>query len=247
MSVNIPAVNAAYLNVSNLEITILGDETLSVAAGSARNSSNLNDIVLDAAVTVSNLVSGINGIDTGTVTASKVYALYLVGDSTQNSATGAMLSLNQTSPQLPGDYDMYRKIGYVVTDGSSDFYMGYFYGSANDRMFVYDAPIATAVTAGNSATYAAVTLTTLVPSQQNVPVLFELDWTANAAADTLELQPFSATGDTYRAIAGVAGATAHTILYPTVMAQLDSGAPKVNYKVSAGTVAIDVSGFSYSI
>lgn len=245
--VNIPAVNAAYLDVSNLEITILGDETLTVAAGRARNSTNLSDIILDAAVTVSNLEVGLNGIDTGTVLASKVYAIYIVGDSSNNNPTGAMLSLNQASPLIPSGYDMVRKIGYAVTDGTSDFYMGYFYGSANSRKFVYDAPVVTGVTAGASATYAAVTLTTLVPSQQNVPVLFNLNWTANAAGDTMGLQPFGATGDTFSDIAGVAGASAHTILFPTVMAQLDSGVPKVNYKVSAGTLAVNVSGFEYSI
>lgn len=247
MTISIPVVNAPYLSVSNLEITILGDETLSIATGRARNSTNENDIINSAALTVSNLVNGANGLDAGSVAASTVYAIYIIGDSSLNNTTAGLLSTDQSSPQLPFGYDMFRKIGYAVTDGTSDFYMGYFYGSANERMFVYDAPIATAVTSGNSGTYAAVTLTTLVPSEENVPVLFEIDWTANAAADTFGLQPFGATGDTYRAIAGVAGATAHTILYPEVMAQLDSGAPKVNYKVSAGTVAIDVSGFSYSI
>jgi hypothetical protein len=245
--VNIPAVNAPYLSVSNLEITILGDETLTVAAGRARNSSNENDIILDALVTVSNLEVGLNGIDTGTVQASKVYALYVVGDSSQNNPTGAMLSLNQSSPLIPSGYDMYRLIGYAVTDATSDFYMGYFYGSANDRRFVYDSPQASDITGGSSGTYAAATLTAVVPAKENIPVLFNLNWNANAAGDTMGLQPFGATGDTFSNIAGVAGGTAHTIMFPTVMAQLDSGVPKVKYKVSAGTIAINVSGFSYSI
>jgi hypothetical protein len=247
MSVNLPVVNAPYLNVSNLELAIASDETLTMAAGRARNSSNEADIILSAAVTVSNIVSGYNGLDTGTVAASRVYAVYVIGDSSLNNPEGGILSLDQDEPLLPFGYDMYRKIGYAVTDATSDFLAGYWYGSANERMWVYDVPLATAVTAGNSATYAAVTLTNMAPSQQNVPVIFELDWTANAAADVLGLQPFSATGDVYRNIAAIAGATAHTILYPVVMAQLDSGVPKVNYKVSAGTVAIDVSGFYISI
>jgi hypothetical protein len=108
-------------------------------------------------------------------------------------------------------------------------------------------PIATAVTAGASATYAAVTLTTFVPAIQNLLAKIELNWTANAAGDTLALQPFSAVGDTLKYIAAVAGASAHTLVREYVQAQLDSGAPKINYKVSAGTVAINVAGYQYTI
>jgi len=246
--VNIPVVNAPYLSVSGMEIAITGNTAATVAAGSARNSSNLSDIIMSATATLDATVNGINGLDTGSLAASKVYALYAIGDSTGNSDAGIMISLNQSAPQVPSEYDMYRKIGYLVTDASVHFLPGYFYGSANDRMFMYDARQATAVTAGTSATYAAVTLTALVPAQANLPVKFEINWTANAAADTFNMQPFGATGDAYLNIAAVAGATAHTVDYPVIMlGALDSGAPKVNYKVSAGTVAIDVMGFEYSI
>jgi len=247
MSVNIPVVNAAYLSVSGLEIAIVDDETATVQAGRARNSSNLNDIILDAAVTVNNTQNGLNGLDTGTVAASTLYSLYLVGDSSLNNDPGVVMSLSATQPLLPVGYDMYRKIGYLRTDGSSDFLLGYFSGSSNERTFVYDVPIATAITAGNSGTYAAVTLTTFVPPVENVLVNMEINWTANAAADTLELQPFNATGDTAKYIALVAGATAHTLVREYLMAQLDSGAPKMNYKVSAGTVALNVAGYKYTI
>ena len=247
MSVNLPVVNAPYLNVSNLELTVTDTENLSIAAGRARNSTNENDIILESAATVSNLLSGLGGIDTGAVAASKVYAVYLVGDSTLNNSPGGLLSLDQDSPLLPVGYDMFRKIGYAVTDGSKDFLMGYFSGSANDRLFMYDVPLATAVTAGASATYAAVTLTAMVPAVENLPVLMESNWTANAAADTMALQPFNATGDTVKYIALLAGATAHTLVRDYVQVQLDSGVPKINYKVSAGTVALNVAGFQYTI
>jgi len=72
MSVNLPVVNAAYLNVSNLELSVTDDENIAIAAGRARNSSNENDIILTAAIAVNNLTSGINGLDTGSVAASKL-------------------------------------------------------------------------------------------------------------------------------------------------------------------------------
>jgi hypothetical protein len=247
MSVNIPIVNAGYLSVQNMQLAVASTTTMTMAAGQARDSTNVNDIIMSTGVTINAAVHGINGLDTGSLANATLYGVYAVGDSTQNNTPGAVLSASLTSPLMPVGYDMYRLIGYARTDGSAHFLAGYWYGASNERTFVYDVPIATAITAGASATYAAVTLTTFVPPVQNVLVNMEIDWTANAAGDTLALQPFSAVGDTAKYIAGVAGASAHTLLREYLMAQLDSGAPKMNYKVSAGTVALNVAGYKYTI
>ncbi len=244
---NIPIVNAAYLTVQGLEIAIASTTTATVLLGQARDSTNTNDILLNATVTLNAATTGINALDTGVLVLSTLYALYVVGDSTNVNPSGVVLSLSTTAPLLPVGYDMFRKIGYLRTDASVHFLAGYWSGSSNERTFVYDVPIATAVTAGASATYAAVTLTTFVPAVQNLLVKVETNWTANAAGDTLALQPFSAVGDTVKYIAAVAGASAHTLVREYVQAQLDSGAPKINYKVSAGTVAFNVAGYQYTI
>lgn len=246
--INIPVVNAGYLSVQNLQLAIASNTTITMAAGQARDSTNVNDIVLSAGVTLNAANNGINGLDTGSLAASSLYAIYVVGDSSENNDAGALLSLaSNSSPLLPVGYDMSRLIGYARTDGSVHFLKGYWSGSSNDRLFVYDVPLATAVTAGSSATYAAVDLSGLVPAVANVPVQIESNWTANAAADTLALQPLNAVGDTVKYIAAVAGATAHTLVRDYVQAQLTSGAPKINYKVSAGTVALNVAAYQYSI
>jgi hypothetical protein len=237
--INIPVVNAGYLETQGLQIARTGNAAATVELGQTRDSTNVNDIVLSAQATLNAATTGINGLDTGSLAASTLYALFVVGDSTNNNDSGILASLSATAPLLPVGYDMFRLIGNLRTDGSSHFLAGYWSGSANERTFVYDVPIATAITAGSSATYAAVTLTTFVPATQNL--------LANAAGDTLALQPFSATGDTLKYIAGVAGASAHTLVREYVQAQLDSGAPKINYKVSAGTVAINVAGYQYTI
>ena len=247
MSVNLPIVNAPYLSVDGLEIAITSTTAASVQLGRARNSTNENDIILSAAVALNAASNGINGLDSGSLANSTLYSLYVVGDSTNNNDSGVLLSTSASSPLLPVGYDMFRKIGYLRTDGSAHFLAGYWSGSRNERTFTYDVPLATAITAGASATYAAVTLTGFVPSVDNLLVNMEINWTANAAADTLALQPFNGVGDTAKYIAGVAGATAHTLVREYLLAQLGSGVPKMNYKVSAGTVALNVAGYKYSI
>lgn len=247
MTVNLPIVNAPYLDVDGLQLARTGNTAATMAPGRARNSTNENDIILLALATLNAATNGLNGLDTGSLAASTMYAVYVVGDSTQNNPAGMVLSANLTTPLLPVGYDMFRLIGYLRTDGSTHFLAGYWSGLANERTFVYDVPLATAVTAGSSGTYAAVDLTGMVPPVQNVLARIETNWTANAAGDTMALQPLNATGDTVKYIATVAGATAHTLVREYVQAQLTSGAPKINYKVSAGSVALNVAGYQYTI
>lgn len=257
-----PIVNQPNLYVNGLMISndaTAPDTVLNISAGICRDSNNEIDINLgnylnlsgigsaNASTSVNTDVVGFNGIDTGVLQASKVYYVFVIADSSNKNLPGALVSLSATAPVLPFGYDSIRLIGYMVTDSSADFLLCINSGNGNARLFTYDVPIATAVTAGNSATYADVALGTFVPAVANLPVLIECDWTANAAADTLALHARNATGDTVKYIAPVAGATAHTLVRDYVQAQLDSGLPEIQYKVSAGTVAINVAGFQYFI
>lgn len=246
--VNIPIVNAPYLSVDGLQIAVVSDETATVQAGRARNSSNENDIILEAAVTLNNLDNGLNGLDTGTVAADTLYALYVVGDSSNNNDPGVVMSANQSSPLMPVGYDMYRLIGYLRTDSTSDFLLGYWSGSSNERIFMYDAPIATAVTAGASTTDAPVILTTFVPAVAGLPVYMFYDLTPAAASRILTLKPFGATGAPFTVTSQVTAV--HMTGIALVQAQLDSGAPKLEYIWSAGggdAVALNVAGYQYTI
>jgi len=248
MSVNLPIVNAPYLSVDGLQIAVVDDETATVQLGRARNSTNENDIILSAAVTVSNLVNGINGLDTGTVAASTLYSLYLVGDSSQNNDPGVVLSLSATQPLLPVGYDMFRKIGYLRTDGTSDFLLGYYSGSSNERTFMYDAPIATAVTAGASTTDAAVSLATFVPAVAGLPVYMFYDLTPAAASRILTLKPYGAVGAPFTVTSQVTAV--HMTGVALVQAQLLVGVPNIEYIWSAGggdAVALNVAGYQYTI
>jgi hypothetical protein len=247
----VPIVNLPFLYINNLQLS--NDATtpntkLDVAAGQCRDSSNVYDMVLSSAVVINAAVNGINGLDTGTFAASKVYAVYLIADPVSGNATGAMISLDQSSPLMPFGYSAYRKIGYAVTDGSTHFLAGYWSGNNNARQFTYDAPLATSVTAGTSATYAAIDLTAKIPTVDQTPVRFKIDWTANAANDQFNMQGANSTGDAWTVNALVAGATSHTIAFGQVLSQLVSGVPKVNYKVSAvGGVAINIAGYDFYI
>lgn len=216
---------------------------LDVAVGSILDSSKTFQIRLDSAVTIDAAVTGLNGLDTGSLGASKLYKVYLISSPTGAGVVGAMLSLLD-SPYMPYGYSAYALIGYVATDAASHLLKGYWTDDKSSlRTFVFDAP-QEVLAAGAAAAYTAVDLSALVPAVENTPVILQSTFTAAAAGDIEALQPFGATGDAVTIIGQRAGAIASQDM---VMARLDSGDAKVEYKVSAGTLKLDVAGYQFAI
>ncbi len=218
---------------------------LDVAAGSCLDSTGTFQISLSSGVVINAANNGLNGLDTGSLGASHVYKVFIVADPVTQQASGAMISLSAT-PLLPFGYSAYALIGYVTTSAGSVFLAGYW--SDNDsarRTFTYDAPIQ--CLSGNQTGYTGVDLTAFVPPVNNTSVVIFSNFTANAAADVENLQGYNSTGDAVTIIAPVAGATAHTTQQNTVLAQLNSGAPSIKYKVSAGSLVLDVCGYTFDL
>ncbi len=221
------------------------DEIVNIAVGSCMDSTGVYQIIVDEALSADVMSSGLNGLDTGVVAASKVYAVYLVADPVTQQPVGAMLSLSLTAPLMPFGYSVFALVGYVVTDSSSDFLLGFWTaGDSATRQFFFDAPIL-ALDNGAQTGYTGVALTAFVPAVADTPVILYSDYTANAAADVEALQGYNQVGDAVTIIAPVAGATAHTTQQDVVLAQLNSGAPSIKYKVSAGTLDLYVCGYTF--
>lgn len=219
---------------------------LDVATGSCLDSTGTFQLTLSTAVVIDATTNGLNGLDTGSLAASTVYKVFIVADPVTQQTTGAMISASAI-PLLPYGYSSYALIGYVTTDASVHFLKGYW--SDNDsarRTFTYDAPII-ALTGGTQTSYTGVALTAFVPSVANTPVVIYSNFTANAAADIENLQGYNSTGDAVTIIAPVAGATAHTTSQNTVLAQLNTAAPSIKYKVSAGALSFYVCGYTFDL
>ena len=241
--VQTPIVNAGLKYVNGLEISKTSAKVLAVAAGAARNSTNVNDIELSAAVAINGLAVGqVNGVDLAALAASSMYAVYLIGDSTGYSDAGALLSLAaNAAPTLPAGYDMYRRIGWVLTDGSSNLLQFWQNGNGQLRWYYYDVAISE-LSGGSSATFAAVDLATSVPPIAT-NVLLDVAYTPNGATDVAEFLPFgsAASSGMVRFGYGVAGAQVGMAVVPC---RLDPGLPKIQNKVPAGdALTLLVAGF----
>lgn len=255
---SLPFLYSYGLNISN--DATAPNTVLNIAAGQARDMNDnidmplgasnlpLNGVAVATPISLNAAVNGYNGLDTGSLAASTMYAVWLIGDSSYKNPVGVTLSLASNAlPRMPFGYDSMRIIGYWATDSSVHFLKGYMAGNGNDKLFAYDAPQATAITAGNATSYTAVALTALVPPVENTPVSIAFAFTPGAASRTFNMTPGNGTGNAVT----ITGQVTSVVVSgnASVLAKVTSAVPEVDYKVSnsGDAVAINVAGFSYSI
>lgn len=170
---NVPVVNAGLLYVNGLTLTagpinadILSTATLLIGPGQARDSTNVNDIELEATATLNTALAGVvNGLDQGALAATTKYAVYVIGDSTQYNDTGTLLSTSFTNPILPFGYDMFRRIGTVLSNPAGTRLLNFHQrGTDSIRNTYYAVPLPTAAIVPLDANFHPILLTTWVPT-----------------------------------------------------------------------------------
>lgn len=104
---------------SNLKISSLGINNYQSAITASKavlaNSSGETVTLSGISVTPQISVSGVNGLDTGTVAANTWYYLYLISDGT---LVRGLFSLSATNPTLPSGYTYFARVGAVRTGAS---------------------------------------------------------------------------------------------------------------------------------
>jgi hypothetical protein len=237
MAISTPMVNAPFLSIQGMRLGWTSGTVITVAAGRARNSSNLNDIIIESAITINAATQGAGGLDIGTLANSTFYAVYAIGSSYSKATPSALISDDLTQPLLPADYDMYRRIGYVLTSGAGAILEFRQVGESVDRWMWYDVGIEE-LNAGAQAAYTAVNIATSVPATATA-VMFDVVLTPTAAADAVHLQPTGATGaDGYAILTGaVAGVVQRAPLIVPCNAT-----PSIDYKVT-GTVTLNTKAY----
>lgn len=221
---------------------------IDIALGTCLDSTQTFQLSLPAAITINITLAGLNGLDTGSVAASTVYAIYLVADPFHNAATGAVFSTSLTGPTMPSGYGAYSLIGYCATDASKHILKAYWTaGNTGNRYMMFDAPQATAVTAGNATSYTAVDLTKWVPAVNNIPVWIASAFTPAAAGHAFKMQPVNGTGDAVIVNGQVTSVVVNS--NSMVFAQIAGSKPEINYLVGNGSdaVAINVAGYEFFI
>lgn len=241
---NFPIVNLGNSYVNGLQLTWLTGTTMFIGGGQARDSTDINDILLSpAGCTINVAVQGINGIDQGTIAASTFYYVYVIGDSTAMDTTSpgyvptaGLISLSATNPALPANYDMFRRIGTVLTSSGSVLLAFRQLRAQAYRKMWYDTSISV-LAATAAAAFTAQSLAVAVP-----PIATEVGFRANllpnAAGNFVELRPTgSSSAAGYVQMSGDVAAVHHidTISCPC------NATPSIDWVTdAASTVALNV-------
>lgn len=270
-NVPIATESSTYLNGLNMSFTTT--TTLTISAGQCKDSTGSNFILFQSPAVINVRVNGANGLDVGTLAANTFYAVYAIGDSQANNpnvsfaagtsgnqpsvggggifvAGAGLLSLSTTAPVLPTGFDMFRRIGFILTDATAapntlvlKFVQE---GHSVDRWMYYDAPIVCVA----AVAHAAFTALNINVTNKSVPltgtnVLFDADLLPNAPADFVALQPGSSTNATgyYARMSGDVAAVHHfgDMICPCSNV---GGNPTINFVTDAvSTVALNVVGY----
>lgn len=259
-----PIANLGNLYLNGAALSFLTTTTMSVGVGQVRDSTDTFDIIVggnlvsstsnptgaqgtnnpvsgSAAVTINTAVNGAAGLDVGTIAADTFYYVHVIGDSLGFNNGSALLSLSATAPSLPLGYNCFRRVGTVLTGGAGVLLAFDQRGTGLDRTMTYRASIATDITAGSSATFAAVDVSDSIP-RVSVTGIFKVHFTPTAADDELALRCGDSATDEGQAVASgsVAAVVTAAMLTCPVGATLASG---VDYKVTGSAVAINVQGY----
>jgi len=104
----------------------------------AKDSTNLHDIVFNDTLSADPSTGvGAGGLDTGTEAPSTHYAVYIIDDSSGINSPALILSTSFAAPVLPIGYDIFRLLGSVYNNVSSDFRNFRMTGANNDRRIWY--------------------------------------------------------------------------------------------------------------
>lgn len=236
MSVNTPIVNARVAYVNGLALAYGTAATFTMAAGAASNSNDINDIVLPALVTNTITSVGPNGVDIAAAVLSSFYAVYVIGDSSGYQPTASLISLSATAPRLPFGYDMFRRVGYILTDGSANLLKFWQYGNGSVKDMWYDTGIATpAIT--TSATYVSQSLAAGIPPSMACEAFLKIDYTANSATNICTMAPYGSTASVGMIVFGYGVAAAQQGM-AVVPCALNSTAPSITHKETSSSDAL---------
>jgi hypothetical protein len=147
-----------------------GSGTFGITAGEASDSTNAASLFLASAYTKTTaswtVGTGNGGLDTGSIANTTWYHVFII-QRTDTGVTDVLFSLSPTSPTLPTNYTLFRRIGSMRTDSSAH-WLAF---SQNGNEFLWGTSTADGSNP-TSVTTSASLITLTVPTGVKVNALF---------------------------------------------------------------------------
>lgn len=139
--------NLSFVSTSSINIQP-GTISLQISSG--------NYIIVNSTSTlnISSLITGIGGLDTGSIAVNSWYYIYLIYNETTKTLNGIM-SLSSSIPLLPTGYTLYRRIGSIKTNQNTTNILGFScIGNSSDKSFYWTTfpNTGTTILSGGTAT-----------------------------------------------------------------------------------------------
>jgi len=223
---------SGQINGLNCSTSSSGGTTTSIDSGTARDSGDTTWITIPATQTrgIDLSTNGAGGLDTGSVAANTVYAIYVMDSS------GVVSGIASTSFSAPSGIGTakYRRVGALCTNGSAKVIEYTQTGANHSRSVTFssDPTSRRVVTSGSSATY-----TNFPANPPGSPQMTSADVHVDpSAGGTTWVRANDGTGET-----SVTSPTTVTLTMPTTTTW-------GNYKTSAGsTTTLRIDGFDESV
>lgn len=105
-----------------LKLVYNDESTIDIENGACRDSADTKDgnICITSTLNVSLDGIGVNGLDSGSKSSNIWYAVFIIGDTSNINSPAGLLSINATSPTLPSGYNIFRRVGWIKTDGNNN-------------------------------------------------------------------------------------------------------------------------------
>ena len=143
-----PPLSNRYMDGLNSYSNASGQVTIPI--GECNDNTDSYLLSLNSNYIVDMAVSGLGGLSTGVEAANTTYFIILVHNPSTND-TGAIFDLSSSTPTLPSGYTVWRIIGAVTNDLSSNFVGFEFMGSGRSKRCIYEGVLPILIGGANTA------------------------------------------------------------------------------------------------
>lgn len=240
-----------YRLLNGLEPEKIDATTLKLQPGSAADSTGSQVLSTSAGLTLDLTTNGALGLDTGSLTNTHDYFVYLL----RNNSTGLLSAIVSESITyggvvVPSGYTIFRKLpwgfvyrtasGWGSTNGIPDFHLTYWPKPLTTFTAFQVASPFIALSAGSATSFTSVALTNFVPDNARlVKVLCKIDYNSSSGSAYIRSYGTQATG------IQVGGAFGSGQYHTAILDLRVSSSLTIDYKVTGGvTLTIAVMGYS---
>lgn len=237
--------------ITDLALSYVSATTVQVGIGATRDKDDSWCINLAAAKNADITVSGKGGLDTGSEAGDTWYAVHVIGDTDEVNSPDTLLSLSRTAPTLPEGYNVFRFVGWVRNDGSSNFVPFHQIGMGKERAHYIDAARAgfNPLTDGGSQSMATVALASYIPPTA-MEVILDAEFEPASNGDYAALSHGDSTVATADQITRIGPGVGANNIYANLGIRIPvNSSQEIKYGQSAAQndLTLFVRGYCYSV